>query len=70
MAKRKISSLEYKLAQILNIQETLESCEPRSRLEEEQASNDSLREQLSTFKNSDGSPIDSNVVDYLAGKAH
>lgn len=51
MQKKKISSLEYKLAQILGMDDVVESCEPRTLLEEDQAANESLREQLATFKN-------------------
>lgn len=51
MTKKKISSLEYKLAQILDIKETLETCEPRTLQEENQAANAQLEEQLATFKN-------------------
>lgn len=50
MSKKKISSLEYKLAEILNIKETLETCEPRTLAEENQAANERVSHQLSTLK--------------------
>lgn len=51
MQKKKISSLEYKLASILGMTEVIETSEPRTILEEEQASNAQIEKQLSTFKN-------------------
>lgn len=67
----KISSLEYKLRQILSTygdEDLTDGFSPRTLVEEEQDANNSLRVQLSTFKNTDGLPMDSDVVESLAGK--
>ena len=69
----KISSLEYKLREILSgygDEDLTNGFAPRSALEEDQTANEKLREQLSTFKQDDGEPIDSRIVDSLAGKVH
>lgn len=68
---QKISSLEYKLRQILSgygNEDLAKGFAPRTREEEERAANEGLREQLSSFKNADGSALDSQIVDSMAGK--
>lgn len=67
---KKISSLDYKLRQILSDhgdKDLTEGFSPRSLVEENQAANERLREQLSSFKNSDGTPIDLKMVDQMTG---
>jgi hypothetical protein len=46
----KVSSLEYKLAEILGMTDILETCEPRTLIEEEQHANEQLIEQLKDFR--------------------